>query len=337
MREFSMRAIRGTISRLAAIAAVIATLGPSGVAPHSIAHAQSGATDELAYGQETGFFFFWDPAALTLDEAASQPGVDYWRLTDGEATLDLWAYNAPEVTTAACVAGFLDQLAADPATVSLEMLPLHGGGPPQVLADSFSEVVLTTSGPDGEEKYAAKVECLEAVPGESLSLEFIQMPARVYNARALESASIEGFDVYLFMGIHSDETAAVTVSDGTDVPAGTMRTFLPCNTAVFDVLAQGDDGQAGFAVDPALLISVDEQGVKLPVSAVAWSLPDVRRETSLNLVRNEIGLLHGVVEVAPNHNFDLYYTGPTGEAIFLAPALWGCGGGGGAPVLIDID
>src|SRR5215213_847732 len=189
------------IRRLTAIVTVLAVLLPIAVMPQMTTRAQSGVADELAYGQETGYFFFWDPAVLTLEEASFQPGVDYWRLTDGETTVDLWAYAAPGVTPADCVSNFLDQLAADPDTVSLEMLPIHGGGPPQVLAETFSEVLLTSIGRGTDEKYAAKVECLEAVPGESLSLEFISMPARVYNERGLESVGIEGMDVYLFMGI----------------------------------------------------------------------------------------------------------------------------------------
>jgi hypothetical protein len=325
------------IRRLTAIVAVLVVLLPVAVMPQMTTHAQSGVADELAYGRETGYFFFWDPAVLTLEEASSQPGVDYWRLSDGEATVDLWAYAAPGVTPAACVAGFLDQLAADSDTVSLEMLPIHGSGPPQVLAESFSEVVLTSVGRGTDEKYAAKVECQEAVPGESLSLEFIHMPARVYNEQALESVSIGGMDVYLFMGISTDETTRITIPDSTGAPAGTLRTFLPCNTAVFDVLMQGGDGPGVFAVDPVSLIAVDEQGASLPVTAVAWSLPEARRETSLRLGPGETGLLHGVVDADPGHSFDLYYAAPTGEANFLTPSLWGCGGGGGAPVLIDID
>jgi hypothetical protein len=236
-----------------------------------------------------------------------------------------------------CVTGFLDRLAGDPATLSLEMLPLHGGGPPQLIADTFSEVVLTASGPNGDEKYAAHVECQEAVPGESLSLAFIHMPARIYNERALESVNIAGFDVYLFMGISGDDTPLVTIPDATGAPAGTLATFLPCNTAVFDVLAEGGDGAGDFAVDPASLIAVDEGGTALPVSAVAWSLPEARREASLNLGSGEIALLHGVVDVEPNHAFELSYAASTGEAIFLSPSLWGCGGGGAAPVPIDIE
>ena len=163
------------------------------------------------------------------------------------------------------------------------------------------------------------------------------MPARVYNERALESVGIEGMDVYLFMGISTDETIRVTVPDGTGAPGGTLRTFLPCNTAVFDVLMQGGGGPGVFTVDPASLIAVDEQGASLPVTAVAWSLPEARRETSLRLGPGETGLVHGIVDADPGHAFDLYYAVPTGEPIFLAPSLWGCGGGGGAPVLIDIE
>jgi hypothetical protein len=206
-----------------------------------------------------------------------------------------------------------------------------------VLAESFSEVVLTSVGRGTDEKYAAKVECQEVVPGESLSLEFIHMPARVYNEQALESVSIGGIDVYLFMGITTDETTRVTILDSTGAPAGTLRTYLPCNTAVFDVLTQGGGGPGVFTVDPASLFAVDEQGASLPVTAVAWSLPEARRETSLRLGPGDTGLLHGVVDADPGHSFDLYYAAPTGEAIFLTPSLWGCGGGGGAPVLIDID
>jgi hypothetical protein len=85
------------------------------------------------------------------------------------------------------------------------------------------------------------------------------------------------------------------------------------------------------------LVAVDENGISLPVNAVAWSLPEARRETALSLGPSETGLLHGVVEAEPNRNFELSYIAPNGETIFLSPSLWGCGGGGGAPVPIDIE
>ena len=315
---------------------VLALLIPGVVMPRSSVIAQSGGFDELVYGQETGYFFFWDPAILSLQDASSEPGVDHWHLTDGGATVDLWAYLGIGVTTGTCVADALDMIARDPATVSMEMLPIHGGGPPQVIGDTFSEIVLTVDLPSGREKFAIKVECQEPLPGRLLTLEIVHMPARVYNERALESVSIEGFDYYLFLGLHSEELVPTSIPDAAGGTVGSLKSFLPCNTAVFDVMARaGDRGK--FVIDPVSFIAIDTDGVLLPVTAVAWSVPEVRRETTLILDPGEMGLVHGVVEVEPNHAFDLYYSAPNGETLFLAPSLWGCGGGGAAPVPIDID
>ena len=85
--------------RLAAIALPLVLLAAA-LVPRASTNAQSGVDDELAYGPETGYFFFWDPAILSLQEATSEPGTDHWRLTDGDATVDLWAYSDLAVSTA---------------------------------------------------------------------------------------------------------------------------------------------------------------------------------------------------------------------------------------------
>jgi hypothetical protein len=321
---------------LAKIVITLALLASGALVPSTLVSAQSGVHDELAYGQETGYFFFWDPARLSLQDESSAPGVDHWRLTDGDATVDIWAYSGAGTTTADCVGDALAMIAADPATVSIETLPIYGEGPVEVFGDTFTEIVLTVDLTGEQEKFALKVECQEPLPEQVLVLEIISMPARVYNERGFESVSIGGLRFYLFMDLHDTVTGPVAIPNRNGSVAGTLTGFLACNSRVFDVMARAGNG-GEFAVDPASILAIDEAGVSLPVTAVAWSVPDAAQVSSLRLAAGELGLLHGVVDVESNHYFDLYYAAPTGETIFLAPSLWGCGGGGAAPVPIDID
>jgi hypothetical protein len=322
--------------RLAAIVAALVVLIPAAFVPRAITNAQPVAAQELAYSQQTGYFFFWDPATASLEGESSDPGVDWWRLSDGEAFVDLWAFAAPDQTTEECVRNALDRFAADRATLEMkELWPdegMAGGGPPQIW-EYRTAFVLTVEGPDGQEKFAVSLECQEIVPGQSQHLTSIVMPAQVFNERG--DVTIGGVDLFAFNGLTHPEAEFVSISDETSEIVATLTTFLPCNTAEFSVLARGESG--GGVIDPSSFIAVDGEGASLPTALVAWSLPEARPETSLSLLPGEIGLMRGVVEVDPDHSFDLYYSDSSDHAIFLAPSLWGCGQGGGAPVLIDIE
>jgi hypothetical protein len=323
--------------RLTAIVAALFVLLPAAVMSQMIANAQSVVTDELAYSQQTEYFFFWDPATLSLQQESSAAGIDYWLLTDGEVNVNIWAYTAPGVTSDQCVADFLDQLAADPATRAMETLPVFGGGPLQQFGNS-AQFVLTADGADGQEKFAAKVECGEVVPGQSLFLIFVLMPARVYNEKDTQHVSWSGADYFTFVGLQDNQLDSefASVPDETGTRVGTLTTFLPCNVSSFDLVARAEAGRE-FVVDRESLFAVDNNGAYLPVTVAAWSLPEARRETSLALRPGALGLLHGVVAAEPFQDFDLYFAAPGGQSIFLAEAMWGCGAGGGAPVLIDIE
>jgi hypothetical protein len=308
-----------------------------GLAPLGHVAAKSGV-DELAYSQETGHFFFWDPAVVSLDDASSEPGVDYWRFSDDGVATEIWAFVDPERTPESCVRDFLDGLAADPGTQAVEALPVIGGGPPQIFgaSDAFAPIVVTVDGDNGREKFAAEVSCREVVRGESLVLAWVYMPAQVFNERALDVVRVEGIDLYVYGGLHNPDGVVNWIPDG----AGSgvyLRTFLPCNTTVFDVLVEaGDEG--GVTVDPASLFAVDPAtGEALSLTAVAWPLPQARQEPVLNLAPGETGIVHGVVTLTPLRNFDLYFADPNGDPVFLAQSILGCGQSGAAPVPIDIE
>ena len=328
----------GWMRRLAAIVAALAVLIPAVLLPQAIATAQPVATQELAYSQQTGYFFFWEPAILSPQGESSEPGVDWWRFSDGETRVDLWAFSAPAMTTEECVRAALDRFAADPATREMEALwPVEGAAespPPQVWSD-FTEFVLTVEGPVGEDKFAVSLECREIVPEQSLHLTSIIMPAHVFNERG--DVTIGGVDLFVFDGFNHPEAEFVSISDETGEVVGTLTTFLPCNTAEFSVLARGESGGGGGVIDLSSFIAVDGEGISLPIALATWSLPEARRETALSLHPGELALLHGVVAADVDQHFDLYYSDSSGQAIFLAPSLWGCGQGSGAPVLIDIE
>ena len=309
-------------------------------APLSVASAQSGVADELAYSDETGYFFFWDPALLSLVKESTEPGTDHWRFSDGEATVDVWAYAASGVTGEACVRDILARLTAYPATASLEALPAYGGGPPEIDGRIRIDFVLTIDQPGGRDTYAAQALCQEVVPGESLAFVFVHMPARVYNERVLDLVEVFGADFLLYANLHgatvqASEIESVPIPDQDGTTAGTMRGFQSCSSQVFDVLVRATD--RSIVVDPASLVAIDPDGVTLPLSAVAWSLPEAQRETALDLEPGQSGLLHAVVDVGFDRSFDLYYTAPNGETIYVASSATGCGAGGAAPVPIDID
>jgi hypothetical protein len=325
---------RGWTRRLLAIVAVLAVLIPSVLSP-----ATTNAADdllELFYGDHTGYFFFWDADTWSaVDEGtSSDPEGDWILLSDGEVDLDLWAFQAPGVTTSECLGVAMDGLYADPSVLEIEDLS-EEGGPPQIHTD-VANVVLTVDMPEGREKFAVRLTCNEIVPGESLYLQSIIVPAAVYNATGKEPWEYE-LDFFSFGSPYHPETETVPISGDTGDVVASLTTRLPCDTATFSVLARGVGGGGNVVVAPSSFIAIDDTGASLLIAVAAWSLPEARPETSLSLRPGETGILLGVVDADPGQNFELYYSAPSGDVSFLAQPVWGCGAGGGAPVLIDIE
>jgi hypothetical protein len=331
----SMSQTRGWISRLLAVMVILAGLVPTLL----VAPATSNAADdllELFYSDRTGYFFFWDADTWSLVDAgtSSDPEGDWILLSDGEVDVDIWAIHAPGATTSECLGVAMDGFYADPSVLEIEDLSAEGG-PPQIYED-VTNLVLTVDGLEGTEKFAVRLTCDEVVPGESLYLRSIFVPAALYNATGKEPWEYE-LDFFSFGRPYHPETESVPIPDDAGDVAATLTTHLPCDTATFSVLAQGAGGGSGVVIDPSSFIAIDDTGVSLPIAMTAWLLPGARPETSLSLRPGESGLMLGVVEAEPGQVFELYYNAPSGDVSFLARPVWGCGAGGGAPVLIDIE
>src|SRR5262245_12241622 len=84
---------------------------------------------ELFVSQQTGYFFFWDPAEWTLADQSSEPGVDSLSLRDGDVQYDLLVFAADGLTPIDCIRDAFDTLAAATSTVALEALTAEGGPP----------------------------------------------------------------------------------------------------------------------------------------------------------------------------------------------------------------
>lgn len=322
---------------VAVVAMVISILAGSFVSP-AITTAQSEQPYELFYSEQTDYFFFWNPQSWSLESESSDSGVDGILLTDGEVRFDLRAFVAPGVTPTACLSSAVDELDADPSVLEIEALTAEGG-PPHV-DGGITELVVSVAGTEGTSKFAVRLECVETVPGESLHLKSIIVPARVFNERGLELWEFDP-DFYAHDGFYrfqslDAEGGAIPVPGETGDIHGTINAIIPCDASDVFVLAQGLGAEGGFVIDPASFVAIDDAGGAVPASLAVWSLPEARREPSLHLRSGETALIHGVVDADPGH-FDLYYSPLSGQAIFLGHSLQGCGAGGGAPVLIDIE
>lgn len=295
---------------------------------------------ELFYSEHTGYFYFWDPAIWSLEDEgeSSDPAGDWLTLSDGEVSLDLWAFLAPGVTTSECLRMAVDDFGSDPTVLEMEALTAEGG-PPQI-GENVTNLVLTVDRPEGTEKFAVGLTCNETVPGESLHLKSLIVPASVYNARGLELWEYD-FDSYFFayqnLVIEQAFNRTVPIESAPGEVIGMFRAYNGCLATVLFVLAQGVGGN-DFLLDPASFVVLDADGSVVPATLAMWSLPAARRESSLALRPGETALLYAAADARPAHKFSLYFTPPSGQAIELTNSVPDCGGASSsAPVLIDIE
>ena len=333
-----MARFRDQTRALFAFVAMVISILSSVFVPPATTNAQTDQPYELFYSEQTDYFFFWDPQSWSLEGESSDAGVDGILLSDGEVRFDLRAFVAPGVTPTACLSSAVDELDADPSVLEIEALTAEGG-PPQ-FDGGITELVVSVAGTEGTSKFAVRLECVETVPGESLHLKSTIVPARAFNERGLELWEFDP-DFYAHDGFYrfqslDAEGGSIPVPDETGDIIGTIDAIIPCDATDVFVLAQGLSAERSFLVDPTSFVAIAEAGDAVPASLAVWSLPEARRETSLRLGLGETALIHGVVDADPGH-FDLYYSPPVGQAIFLGHSLQGCGAGGGAPVLIDIE
>jgi len=320
--------------RLATILAVLGMLAPMAFVPPAIATAQSDPRWELYYSEQTGYYFFWDPATWSIETESSQPGFDSIRLVDGEEGLfDLSAFLAPGVTPTECLRTALDDLAADPSTLEMESLTAEELLP-QVGRGSV-ELVLTAANGDERVTFAVFLECGDIVPGESLRLKSLVVPARVYNERGWPLRFLDP-DLRVFESLTRQENAGHShaVSGENGAVMGTLTAAGSCGSPLNAfVRAENLDGGGNFVIDPSAFLALDAEGTPLPTS-LAISFPESPPGSLLVLPPGEFALFH---IVADTDYFDLYYAPNVRQVIHVGAIFSSCGAGAAAPVPIDID
>ena len=316
---------------LVLLAAILATISAIPVAGTSAASHPL----ELFVSQQTGYFFFWDPAEWSLAGESSDDGVDALSLQDGDIRYDLLVFPTAAVTPIDCIRNAVDSLTDAPSTTSLEALTPEGG--PPVVDWKILELVLTVAGPAGPEKFALRLDCDEAVPGQALYLKATTVPAAIYNTRGKELWEYDP-DFYAFQGltVASELNRPVPIQGESGEIVGTLRAFIGCASTDLFVLAEGSAN--AFALDPsAFAVQVENSGATQE-TLEAWSLPSGNREATLLLGSGEYGVLHGHADASLADAYSLFYAPVTGDSVRLTSSIPNCGGaGGGAPVLIDVD
>lgn len=337
-----MRLTIGRAHRVVAVATALAVLVSATVLQAAATMAQPADAYELFYSQQTGYFTFWNPLVYTIEDQSSGSDGDWIRLYDAQdgITSEFFAFLAPDLKTTDCVSTILDQLAAAPLTIDVEALS-ESGGPPRVSQidlypydASSSVVVLTTRGDDGPEKFAFQVGCRQIVPGQSTLARTLQVPASVYNMNGIDLFWQE-LDVGLFDQL-TREDRTQPIPDASGQVSGTIAALQSCLAFPLFGLARGTSARDDLVVDPTAFNAVGFGGQSLPFTIV-WSLPAADPTTPVELGKGEFALFQ-IVEDDPDDNIaDLYYSPPGAAPIQLSHFEDGCGAGGGAPVLIDVD
>jgi hypothetical protein len=315
--------------------ALVATTVSAVLTPMQFASAQSEPPYGFFYSDQTGYFFFWKSSFATEEERSSEPGTDLIRLTDSGASLSYWAYQTRGETTTDCVRANIGSLEDVADIVAVEALA-EDGGPPRI-ARGASDMVVTS---EGSEKYAVRMECREIVPGQSMLFTTTIVPARVYNEHnvPLDVYARTYISYFDFAELRSNgrSFAIPGASDGDTFTVGTI-----CLEHEFFVLAHASREGDGLQFYTSSFATFDEAGQPLPTD-VTWYHPDSQR-ASVVVQPGETGIFH-VVAVTDSSagGANVAYVTPSGEAYDLRldseDTLVGCGtGGGGAPVLIDID
>ena len=306
------------------------------------ARAQTAQVYELFYSESTGYFSFWNPNIWTVQDQSTAKNSDWIRLYDDHYDVfgEIYAFLAPGVSTTDCLSTMLDQLAAAPSTMAIEALS-EEDGPPHIGDSSSdliqarsSDVVLTTSDGDAPAKLAARLECREIVPGQSMLAKLVQVPAQVYNENDLWPFWLE-LDLDLFEELTRDDLT-LPMPDPSGQVVGTIAAVHTCFASNLFGLARGLSSGEEFIVDPAAFIAIGDDGNSLPITLV-WSLPEVASDAPLSLDTGEFALFQIVNDGPDRYIGDLSYAPLGASPILLSHFEGGCGAGGGAPVLIDVD
>jgi hypothetical protein len=266
--------------------------------------------------------------------------VDWIRLSKGEIVADVSALVAPGISATACLQQQLDQLASTPSIVAVEALTPEGG-PPQIPPVSSSQathvstdVVVSIAEAGRKTKYAVELTCYDIVSGQSLAVQSIVVPAQLFNEQSWET-------LYGPVSLSSEQFAGleangrwISVPDQHGGVVGALTATTTCPFAGVFVRAWGV-GQEDLSIDPAALVARDLESGEVKPASVFWSLPQADPDVPVVVHPGVMALFQIVVDSSA---FELSYEPRDGQPVPLGQFYAACGGGGGGlPVLIDID
>ena len=291
--------------------------------------------------EQTGYFFFWDPGEWTFVDTSSQPGADWIRLSKGDIVADVSAIVAPGVSATACLQQQLDQLASTPSIVAVEALTPEGGPPrippessPSQSARVSTDVVVSVTETGRTTKYAVELTCEDIEAGQSLAVESVVVPAQLFNKQSWETLySPVTLPSQQFAGLEANGRS-ISFPNQQGGVIGSLTTATTCPFAGVFVQAWSL-GQGDLSIDPAALVARDLEDGEVKPASVFWSLPQADPDAPAIVHPGEMALFQIVVD---SRAFDLSYEPPDGQPVPLGQFFAACGGGGGGlPVLIDID
>lgn len=325
---------------LITFAAILGLAPPAASLPPTVVRAADNPF-QFFLSDKTGFFFFWDPGEWTVVDTPPQSDVDSIRLSHGDIVADFTAFVAPGISATECLQQQLDQLVSKPSIVAVEALTPEGG-PPRIppvspssnTPDVETDVVVTVSEAERKAKYAVSLSCHDIESGRSLVIYSVVVPAQLFNQRGWETlqSPVEMSSAGLAWKQANGDSISIPGQHGGVV--GTLTTDTACPYSGVFVLARGV-GQEDFAIDPAALVARDHVDGALEPVSVFWSLPPGATDTPVIVHPGEMSVF---VIVVGSPAFDLSYLPPGGQPLSLGSFPIGCGGGGGGlPVLIDID
>lgn len=296
---------------------------------------------QIFLSEQTGYFFFWDPGEWTLVDTSSQPGADWIRLSKGDIVADVSAIVAPGISAAACLQQQFDRLASTSSIVAVEALTPEGG-PPQLppgasssqLTHASIDVVVSIAEAERTTKYAVELMCYDIEAGQSLVVQSVVVPAQLFNEQSWDTLNGP-------VSLSSEEFAGleengryISIPDQQGGVMGSLTTTTTCPFAGVFVRAWGL-GQEDLSIDPAALVARDLEDGKVKPTSVFWSLPQADPDAPAIIQPGAMALFQIVVD---SRAFELSYEPPDGLPVPLGEFYAGCGGGGGGlPVLIDID
>jgi hypothetical protein len=296
---------------------------------------------QVFMSEQTGYFFFWDPGKWTFVDTSSQPGADWIRLSKGDIIADVSAIVAPGISATACLQQQLDQLASTRSIVAVEALTPEGG-PPRIPPESSSsqptrvsvDLVVSVAEAGRKTKYAVELTCHDIESGQSVAVQSVVVPAQLFNEQSWETLhSPVSLSSENFVGLE-ENGRSISIPDQQGGVAGAITTATTCPFVGVFVRAWGF-GQEDLVIDPAALVARELEDGEVKPASVTWFLPQADPDAAVVVHSGEMALFQIVVD---SSGFELSYEPPDGQPVPLGEFYAGCGGGGGGlPVLIDID